>query len=289
LHGLYFPIIFEKFGRARKSKELEKMNLRQHPPMILSSLLLFALLAACAQSSTGTHSGNTSNPSVATSHPGGASTGGGCNNAFFPTSVGTTWSYSSSGSSLGAYAYTWTVTDLSNQGFTTSDQYSTGVNATVKWTCQNGNLAALNGGSNSLSLKSSNVTMKSNSVNAVGFNIPADFSAGNSWSEKVTVDGTATSSDAKTIDTEMVTQLNCQVAGFDTTSVPAGKFDTVRTICTQTVSLSAIMQGTAVPAGTPAALSITNWYAKGIGLVQSIRSGASLGMETIVLTQYSLK
>jgi len=57
------------------------------------------------------------------SHPGwsdqpavSAASSGGCSNAYFPVSVGTNWAYSSTGSTLGAFTYTWTVTDLGNGG-----------------------------------------------------------------------------------------------------------------------------------------------------------------------------
>ena len=253
------------------------MNSRHHR-FILSSLLIIALLASCSQSPASAPPASTGSPAIA-----------GCSNAYFPTSIGTSWSYSSSGSQQGGYTYTWTVTDLNDQGFTTSDQYSTGVNATIKWTCQNGNLSALNGGSDSLSLTSSKATLKSNSIASEGYNIPANFGSGNSWAEKVTVDGTITTSTSKTANVQIVTQLHCAIAGTETISVPAGKFDTVKAACTQTLSLSALVQGTAVPAGSPAKEGITNWYAKGIGLIQSVRSGTTNGTETIVLTQYSVK
>ena len=260
-----------------------------HSPLIICSLILIVILAACAQSPTALPSGNIGSSAAATSQPVNASSGGGCSNAYFPTSIGTNWSYSSSGSPLGDYTYTWKVTDLSDKGFSTDDQYSTGVNATIKWNCQNGNLAALNGGSNSLTLSTSKVKMTSDSVTAQGYNIPANFDTGASWSEKVSVDGTVATSATKTVKTQIVTNLNCSTAGTDSITVPAGKFDTVKVSCSQTVSVSALLQGTPVPAGAPVTVNITNWYAKGVGLVQSIRNGGTIGTETIVLTQYKVK
>lgn len=263
------------------------MNSRHHL-FFFSILLLIALLVSCTTSPASLASGSIATQAVETAQPGNPSSNGGCSNAYFPTSLGTSWSYSSSGNPLGAYTFTWTVAGLNEQGLTTNDQYSTGVHAIIKWTCNNGNLAALNGGSNSLSLTTSKVSMKSNSITAEGYNIPANFDAGNSWSEKVIVDGTVINNAAKTVTTQIVTQLNCSVAGTDSITVPAGKFDTVKASCTETVSVSALMQGTAVPAGAPVTIHVTNWYAKGVGLVQSVRKGGTTGAETISLTHYEV-
>ncbi len=265
------------------------MNLR-HNHLIVSSILFIVILASCGQSPASVPSEGTGSTAAATSQPVSASSSGGCTNAYFPVSSGTSWSYSSSGSPLGAYTYTWTITDSSNAGFTTSDQYSTGVNALIKWNCQNGNLAALDAGSNSLNMTTSKVTMNSNSITAEGYNVPANFDSGNTWSEKVTVNGTVTGSSAQTVTTQIVSQVNCSAVGPDTITVPAGKFDTVKATCSDTVAVSALLQGTAMPAGAPVTENITNWYAKGVGLVQSVRTGGTTtGTETIVLTQYKVQ
>ncbi len=253
-----------------------------HNHFIISNFLLMVILAACAQSSVNSPSGNTAQ-SV------NASANGACTNAYFPVSSGTSWSYSSSGSPLGAYTYTRTVTDLGNKGFTTSDQYSTDVNALIKWKCQNGNLAALDSGAGSLSMTTSKLTMTSNSITAEGYNIPASFDVGATWSEKVTVNGTVVGSNTQKVNTQIVTQVNCTAAGADTITVPAGKFDTVKVTCSETIAISALMQGTPMPTGAPVTKSITDWYAKGVGLVQSIKVGGSTGTETIVLTKYKVQ
>ena len=248
-----------------------------------TALILIIVLAACAHGPAGTPS--STKAIVPPANPPG---NGNCANAYFPTSVGTSWSYASSGSPLGAYTYTWTVISLNGTGFSISDQYSTGVNAEIKWDCQNGNLAALTGGSNSLSLSSSKVKMTSSSITAKGYNIPADFGSATTWSEKVTVDGTVTTNTSKSVSTQIVTQLNCNTAGTENVSVPAGTFDAVKVTCKEEVSVSALMQGTPMPAGVPVTVNITNWYAKGVGLVQSVRTGGNPGTETVVLMHYKI-
>jgi hypothetical protein len=228
------------------------MNSRRFQ-IIVSCLVLFAVIAACSLSPAGSTTGSTAGTAGATSQPVSAASSGGCGNAYFPVSVGTNWAYSSTGSTLGAYTYTWTVTDLGNGGFSTSDQYSTGVNAAIKWNCQNGNLAALDAGSTSLSVTNTSSTFKMTSTS-------------------ITADG-----------------YNCSAAGTESVTVPAGTFDAVKATCNQTLQVSFLMQGTPTPAGAPDTVSITDWYAKGVGLVKSVRASSLSSTETIVLTQYKIQ
>ncbi len=261
--------------------------------LIISGILLFVVVAACSLSPASSTTGNTVVPPVsaatATSQPVSASGSGGCANTYFPVSTGTNWSYSSTGGALGAYTYTMTVADVSNNGFTTSEQSSlgTGTASIVKWKCKDGKLAALDAGSNSLSMSGSKFSMTSNSVTADGFNIPNTFDIGTTWSEKVTIRGTVQAG-TRTMDSQIVSKVDCSAVGVDTITVPAGTFNTVKATCSQTVAVSALVQGTPMPAGAPVAVSITNWYAKGVGLVQSVRSTAG-GAETITLTQYKVQ
>jgi hypothetical protein len=261
------------------------MNSRRNQ-LILSSLLLFAVLAACSTSPAGSSNGSTGGPAAATS----TSARGECTNDYFPVSSGTAWSYSSTGGVLGDYTYGWTVADVSDTGFTTNDQSSlgTGTTSSVKWNCQGGNLAALDSGANSLSLSTSKVSMTTTSVTAEGFNIPASFKSGNTWSEKVTAKGTVVSG-TKTVDVQIDSDLTCSVAGNDSITVPAGTFDAVKTTCTDMVSVSELNLGTPVPAAAASTVNITNWYAKGVGLLKTVRVSTVGGTATGVLTQYSIQ
>ena len=279
--------------------------------LIGSNILLIVILAACAQAPASSPSGSTastadlakntvvpteSEPAPTAAAPTTAATtaatisasaSGGCANTYYPVPSGASWSYDSSGSGIGNYNYTQTITAVSDTGFTTSYQFSTGVNSTVNWNCQDGNLAALDAGAASFSMTTSKVKMTSNSVTADGYNIPATFDTGKTWSEKVTIDGTVQASPTQTVTSQIVSQLSCTAAGADTITVPAGKFDTVKATCTKKVVVSATEQGTAVPLSTNQQ-SITYWYAKGVGFVQSVATGGA-DNETVVLTQYKIK
>ena len=270
--------------------------------LVIGSLLLIIVVVACSLSPASSSTKSTSIPAAATNPPASAATatnppvsasagGGGCTNAYFPTSSGSTWSYSSRGSVLGPYTYTSTVADVSDTGFTVNDLTSLGggTSSLVKWNCQDGNLAALDSGSDSLSVSTSKVKITSTSITADGYNVPNTFAAGTTWTEKVTVIGTVQSG-TRTMDSQIAATLNCSAAGAESITVPAGTFDTVKSSCTETIGVSEIVKATPIPAGVPSNLDITNWYAKGVGLVKSVRVNNSAGGTTTVeLTQYTIK
>jgi hypothetical protein len=130
--------------------------------------------------------------------------------------------------------------------------------------------------------------MTSTSITADGYNIPNNFNNGNTWAEKVTVDGTVQSG-TNSANSQIVSNVNCSAVGNESVTVPAGTFDTVKATCNQTLQVSFLMQGTPTPAGASDTVSITDWYAKGVGLVKSIRASSLSSTETIVLTQYKVQ
>ncbi|MGB8213843.1 MAG: hypothetical protein WCE68_09830 [Anaerolineales bacterium] len=245
--------------------------------LITGGLLSIAVVVACSLSPAG----------PATSQAAGS---GACVNAYFPITPGNSWSFSSSGGALGDYTYSMTVDSLGVNYFATTETSSlgTGTRSTIRWKCLNGNLAALDVGAGSLSMATPRVKMTSTSVSSQGYTIPNTLDAGTNWSERVLIKG-AVVSGGRTIDSQIASQLNCNMAGDETITVPAGTFKTVRVTCNQTVGVSMLTPaGTAVPSRAPVKLSITDWYAMGVGLVQSVRFSAG-NTATIVLTQYKVQ
>jgi hypothetical protein len=179
---------------------------------------------------------------------------------------------------------------VSNKGFTTSNQSSLGTGGTseIKWTCKDGKLAAFDAGSNSLSMATSKMKVTSTSINVDGYNVPNSFAVGTTWSEKVTINDTVQSG-AKSVDSRIDSTVDCSAGGAESVTVPAGTFDAVKVTCTNTVAISELMQATAIPAGAPSTVDITDWYAKGVGLVKSVRISAAGGTDTSVLTQYKIQ
>ncbi len=260
----------------------------QRSQRIISSILLIVLLAACAKSPTSTPSGSSGNTAApvaaAPTQPAAAANSGGCSNAYYPVKSGMSKTYSSTGGILGDYTYSAKIVAVSDTGFSTSYLFSTGVNSMIKWNCQDGNLAALDDGSASLSLSTSKIKMVSSSVSADGYLIPAVFDSGKPWSEKVTVTGTVQTSGGKTVDGQIFNQFDCSAGGADTVTVPAGKFDAVKAVCDKTVVVSAIVKGNMTQLGKNQE-NITYWYSKDVGFVKSVATGGS-NNETVELIQY---
>jgi hypothetical protein len=210
---------------------------------------------------------------------------GGCTNAYFLLSSGATWLYASTGSLAGDYTYTRTLSGLSDTGFTTIDVLG-GVTRTTQWSCDSGNLTALDTGSSNALVSSSSMTMTVDSVNATGYIIPADFTDGKTWSENLLVNGTAVQGkDKSTVVSEVKT--DCTTAGAESVKVPAGTFDTVKITChsNQVATVTLTVGGTTGPITT--IQDSTRWYAQGVGMVQTVNSGDA-GSETIQLTSYSI-
>jgi len=277
------------------------------PQLATSIILIFLTLAACSPAPTSVPSGSGGTSAIlpATAVPptaalptaalpptalptAGATLAaiGGCANAYYPVSSGATWSYSSTGGNKGAYTYTRTMPTVDAKGFTTSDQYSTGVNWIAKWTCDNGNLAALDAGPESATMTVSSYKMTSPSVTAKGHNIPVSFDAGSTWIEDVTVDGSVQNSAGKTVNSQITSNLNCSAGGTDSVTVPAGTFVTVMANCVKKVVVSFIIQGKNTPLASNQE-NIIYYYAKSVGYIKSVASGGS-NNETIVLTGYKI-
>jgi hypothetical protein len=254
--------------------------------LTVNSILLIIVLAACAPSgSTGVTAAPTAGPAQTTAKN--ASANRGCANAYYPVSSGASWSYASSGSITGDYSYTRTITALSDVGFTTSDHFSTGVDRTLKWNCQDGNLTTLDTGSGSAgSVKSTILKTVVVSTDADGYNIPATFEAGKTWSEKIEINGNLENSGTNVGTAQNVAQINCRAGSADTITVPAGTFNTVKATCTIAMVETTTVKGLTMPPVIDKE-STTYWYVKGIGLVKSVGSNPG-GNETIVLTQYKI-
>jgi len=65
-----------------------------------------------------------------------------CSNPLYPVKVGTTWTYQSTGSVEGDYGFTDTITDVREDGFTLTSQFSE-LTRTQEWACNPEGLTSL--------------------------------------------------------------------------------------------------------------------------------------------------
>jgi hypothetical protein len=132
------------------------------------------------------------------------------------------------------------------------------------------------------------MTMTVDSVNATGYVIPNAFTDGKTWSEDLSINGTSVDQNTgkkSAVVCEVTT--DCTTAGTESVKVPAGTFDTVKITChsNQVATVTLTVGGSTGPVTN--IQDSTQWYALGIGMVQTVNSGDA-GSETIQLTSYSI-
>lgn len=259
----------------------------------LPLLLIILLLASCGPIGTDTPATETSivqpsplppveeatrtlpMPPVIGNPPAGAAA---CDNVYMPVVSGATWNYSLAGQVSDTYTHS--VLSVSESSFVEQDVFGSGVSRTGEWSCDAGNLTALDptGGGASVSTEgqSSVFTATSNT----GITFPADPKPGDSWTQSVTLEGSQTINGFNVPATNQVT-VSCTVIGFEPVTVPAGTFEALRVDCVNDMVISVVADG------NPFSTTSTSWYAANVGMVKSVTVGNGLD-STIELLSYSL-
>ncbi len=211
-----------------------------------------------------------------------------CTNAYFPLSAAASWTYASSGGALGDFNDVRTLSNFSDTGFTTQDAITPGdLTLPVKWNCSGGNLTPLAAGLGNGTISVAGLTLQVASANASGFAIPADFTSGSQWAESLRMLGSMLRNGVNNGSAQATAQINCSAGGSESITVPAGTFDAVKVTCHTEVTVNS----TATTLNNNAITlngDETSWYAKGVGLIKSIKTGVG-GTQTITLMKYSLQ
>lgn len=214
-------------------------------------------------------------PTTAASSPitvAAASTGGNCDNVYYPVHQGATWVYKTTLSSTAPITTTESDSNVTSTSFVRTITSNKGA-IQLHWTCTASGLTQgeLNPGNASLSfhlkvLKASGITLP-----------PADqWTAGKTW--KATYQVTMQSSPVAGAAAAVVTgggtmTMTDKILGKESVTVPAGTYDAWKVSSTLVENLSMKMNGRAVPVKTQ--IAGTNWYARNVGEVKSIISGGS--------------
>jgi len=254
---------------------------------LLTSFLLVLILAACNLPSSGTPASTGGGPTLAptqqTAAPKPARAG--CGNPYFPDAPGSTWTYANS-SSLHGVAPSTTVRTLASQspaGVYVRDDTTPDIQVTVHWSCKDGNMTMLQEAT--ISATGLNASLKSESAD--GFLIPAEITAGKTWSEKLSIQTTAAATDSNpaTVEQKNDTQIDCAANGKESIQVTGGKFDAFKVTCKYTINTVTTING---ETGKPVSVTIdvTDWYAAGVGLVKVVNSGDIEGVQE--LTSYKI-
>lgn len=244
----------------------------------LPALFVAILLAGCSLP------GTPGTPVATPGSGGGISASGPCDNTLYPVAAGATWNYMMTGTTEGSFDRT--ILTVDNNGFTDQDVFDAGTTRTGIWSCDSGNLTALDPvGGTAATVQTTTFGADFQTTEQDGVTLPASVAAGNTWSQSVTIEGTVVENSISA-DASNATTIACTAVGMESVTVPAGTFDAMKVTCQDTINITITMEGAVVP--VPAInMTTDSWYAPGVGLVKSVSTGSDIDT-TIVLLAYSL-
>ena len=214
---------------------------------------------------------------------------GNCANQYYPVAAGATWNYSMSSDASGTSSFVRSIGSVSDGGFTDQDVFSGGTTRTGSWSCDNGDLAALDQGALatvSVPTDSATPTFTAQSTESSGITIPATMTVGVSWSQSVTIEGSMEIS-GMTADATNAATYTCTPAGMESVSVAAGTFDAMKVTCVYQMNITVNMDSTG-PMSLPFSSTSDVWFAPNVGMVKTVDQNSDLGDTTIELTDYSI-
>jgi len=218
---------------------------------------------------------------VATETP--TSGSGACANPYLPVATGATWNYKLTGSMPDTF--TRSIVSADGVSFTDQDVFGTGVTRQGNWNCDSGNLTALNpSNGGSASVNAENVSVEFQTTALSGVTLPATINPGDAWDQSLTLEGTETINEM-VIPAKNEFTNSCKATGFESVTVEAGTFDSLRVECLTTMKITITMQET--PIETALTMNGVSWYAQNVGMVKSVSTGEGID-STIELVAYNI-
>lgn len=207
---------------------------------------------------------------------------GQCTNPFYPVVKGATWNYASTGNPAGTFNYTDTITDSRPDGFTLTSQF---INLTRKqeWSCKPEGLQALQLGSGSAALSTTDLSTDFKTVTVNGVTLPANIKTGEKWNYELNSKGSATLQNGQTSESTNSVKMNAEAIGAESVTVPAGTFNAIKVQVDSTLNVNATLQGTTIPFTITS--KTTRWYAPGVGWIKTVESSDFGGTPTTSTTE----
>lgn len=188
-----------------------------------------------------------------------------CDNPLYPVVLGASWSYSLSGAISDTFIRS--ITNVTSDGFTDQDMFSSGTTRTGQWSCESGNLITLDpkNDSTTANVQTSSSSTDYQTTSQEGITLPAVVNSGTSWSQNFTIEGTQDLNGSQ-VASKNVTAYTCTAAGEESITVAAGTFNTMRVECQTNSTITITMAGMEIP--TSITSNSTIWYAQGVGMVK---------------------
>ena len=213
-------------------------------------------------------------------------TSGDCYNPLYPVVGGATWQYGGANSNSGSFSFTHTYVEIHSDGFTEQDVWDSGLARAAQWSCQAGNLKALELGTGAGTVSTASTNFVADSTTSEGVTLPATVNAGDTWTQIVDINGHMQMPDNTSAAARNQASQNCTAIGQESVSVPAGTFAAMKVECQVEMTITISVQGLDVPPTLLASTS-TLWYAEGVGLVKS-ESASEFGTSTLDLQSYNI-
>ena len=207
-----------------------------------------------------------------------------CDNPYMPIVPGATWNYKLTGPLSDTFTHS--IVSVESSSFVEQDVFAAGVTRQGTWNCENGNLIALDppSGASANVNTENNVSVDFETKDLSGVTIPAAISAGDTWSQALTLEGTQTINGTAFPASNQLTS-DCEAIGIESVTVEAGTFDAMRVECQTNMNIS-ITMGDA-PIQSTLDLTGTSWYAEGVGLVKTLTTGMGFD-STTELVSYNI-
>ena len=279
---------------------MEKNSIKSIVSVLLTIILLGACSSPATPSPTETQLIETQAPPAtsteiateppATSESAGAPAAGEglCANTYYPVREGATWSYQSTGSPAGAYAFTDTITPIREDGFSLSSRFGD-LTRTQEWACKPEGLVALQlGGTSAATLNTQNMQLNLEVKNVSGVTYPSEINVGDQWQHNLDFEGKMSVANQEGSATGNA-QTNFNAIGNENVTVPAGTFDALKIQIDTTLNINVSVQGISVPVKFSGSYSY--WFVKDVGWVKASGTGSMAGTsfnETIELQSYNI-
>jgi len=200
------------------------------------------------------------------------SSGGLCDNPYFPVVEGATWNYDLT-TDFGTVTSTNTISDVGTDGFLMVTD-NPDISYVITWECSAEGLYWLQstGGMFAAVFQTDAGTGTVQTLSVTGVSIPADVQPGDSWSsdEEITASGFG-------VDETFTIHADYHAIGMETITVPAGTFDALRVDFTMTNTSETL----------PVSIEGTSWFAAGVGQVKNTGLLGDISSD-LELTSYSI-
>jgi len=209
-----------------------------------------------------------------------------CQNPLYPIIEGATWQYAGHDSINGNFTFNRTFSEIHADGFTEQDLWSTGLTRTARWTCENGNLKALDLGTSPGTVSTTNMQLVADSVVSDGVMLPATVSPGDTWTETLDINGHVQLTASTAAPSRNQATITCTATGNESVAVTAGTFDAMKIDCQVGMLVTVKLVGLNL-SPTQVNSTASAWYAPGVGLVKT-ESTSDMESYAFELQSYSI-